>query len=122
MELRTVVGVVKLATSYGQDRGDAHWGNPMRERWGLSANQELSPALEDKLAFTVTATQTYEAAAQVSAKWGSPVSDSTAHRLTQRLAAKAEAQTQERLQVGGVDDGWVVGTVSGRRLGPGGGK
>lgn len=98
IELRTVVGIVKLSTSYGQDRGDAHWGNPMRERWGLSANEQLSPALEDKLAFTVTASQTYEAAAQVSAKWGSPVSDSTAHRLTQRLGAKAEEQTQERLQ------------------------
>lgn len=98
MELRTVVGVVKLESIYGQDRSDGHWGNPVRERWGLAAHQELSPALEDKLAFTVTATQSYKAAAEVSCKWGSPVSDSTAHRLTQRLGAKAEAQTQERLK------------------------
>ena len=98
MELRTVVGVVKLQTSYGQDRSDGHWGNPMRERWGLSVHQALSPTLEDKLAFTVTATQSYQAAAEVSCKWGSPVSDSTVHRLTQRLGGKAEAQTQERLR------------------------
>lgn len=98
MELRTVVGVVKLETTYGQDRKDGHWGNPIRECWGLSPYQQLSPALEDKLAFTVTATQSYEAAAQVSTKWGSPVSDSSAHRLTQRLGAKAEAQTQARLK------------------------
>jgi hypothetical protein len=99
MELRTVVGVIKLEeVSYGQDRRDGHWGSPMRERWGLLAHQELSPALEDKLAFTVTATQSYHGAAEVSSKWGSPVSDSTTHRLTQRLGAKAEAQTVERLQ------------------------
>jgi hypothetical protein len=98
VELRTVVGVVKLATSYGQDRKDGHWGNPIRERWGLSPNQELSPALEEKAAFTVTATHTYQAAAEVSCKWGSPLSDSTVHRLTQRLGATAEAQTQQRLK------------------------
>lgn len=98
MELRTVVGVVKLETSYGQDRRAGRWGNPIRERWGLSAYQELSPALEEKLAFSVTATQTYQAAAEVSTKWGSPVSDSAVHRLTQRLGAKAEAQTQARLK------------------------
>lgn len=98
LELRTAVGVVKLETSYGQDRRDGHWGSPIRERWGLSAHQQLSPALEEKLAFTVTATQTYQAAAEVATKWGSPVSDSTVHRLTQRLGAQAEAQTQARLQ------------------------
>ncbi len=99
MELRTVVGVVKLeGASYGQDRRDRHWGSPIRERWGLQPHQELSPALEQKVGFTVTATQSYQAAAEVSANWGSPVSDSTVHRLTQRLGAKAEAQTQERLK------------------------
>jgi hypothetical protein len=98
MGLRTSVGVVELQVGYGQHPGDRHWGCPMRERWGLLPHQELSPALEEKVAFTVTATQTYEAAAQVSAKWGSPVSDSAVYRLTQRLGAKAEAQTQQRLQ------------------------
>lgn len=98
MEVRTGVGVVKLRVSYGQDPRDRHWGCPMRERWGLLPHQELSPALEDKLAFTVTATQSYQGAAEVSGKWGSPVSDSTVHRLVQRLGAKAETQTQGRLQ------------------------
>ena len=84
------VGAVKLeGVSYGQDRRDGHWGSPAQERGGLSAHQELSPALEDKLAFTVTTTQSYQAAAEVSCKWGSPVSDSTVPRLTQRLGAKA---------------------------------
>ena len=34
-----------------KDPADGHWGCPMRERWGLSAHQQLRPALEDKLAY-----------------------------------------------------------------------
>lgn len=98
MHLRTGVGVVELTVSHGQDPQDRHWGCPIRERWGLSPHQELSPALEDKLAFTATATQTYKATAQVATKWGSPVGDSAVHQLVQRLGAKAEGQIQERLR------------------------
>lgn len=70
----------------------------MRERWGLSAHQRMSPGLEEKLAFTATLTRSYEAAAQVAEKWGSPVDDSVMHALVQRVGRKAEAQNQERLQ------------------------
>lgn len=55
MQLRTAVGVVELQVLHGQDPGDRHWGCPIREHWGLSDHQQLSLALEDKLAFTVTA-------------------------------------------------------------------
>lgn len=58
----------------------------------------MSPALEDKLAFTVTATVSYEGAAAVAGKWNCPVDDSTLHGLTQRLGGRAEAQSQERLK------------------------
>jgi len=70
----------------------------MRQRWGLTAHQELSPGLEDKLAFTVTATASYREAAAVADKWGSPVDESTLHALTQRLGGRAERQSQERLK------------------------
>jgi hypothetical protein len=53
--------------------------------------------LEQKLAFTVTATTTYEQAAQVVCEWGCPTDDATVHTLTQRLGARAEAQTGQRL-------------------------
>ncbi len=56
MALRTVVGIVELDVLHGQDPTDARWGCPIREHWGLSAHQQLSLALEDKLAFTITAT------------------------------------------------------------------
>lgn len=70
----------------------------MRQRWGLAPAQHLSPGLEDKVLFTVTATGTYEQAAAVVTKWGSPMDDSTVHALVQRRGARAEAQTQARLK------------------------
>ena len=70
MQLRTAVGVVKLQVLYGQDPADEHWGCPVREHWGLTQHQQLSLALEDKLAFTITATPSYEEAAAVAAEVG----------------------------------------------------
>jgi hypothetical protein len=132
MRLRTGPGVVELEVVHGQDPGDGHWGCPIRERWGLSDHQQLSLALEDKLAFTVTATGSYAEAAQLAGKWGVPISPSAMHGLTQRLGERAEAGVQERLA--GVPeekdakrsatavgilmvDGWQV-----RQRGPGWGK
>jgi hypothetical protein len=95
--LRTVFGVVEVGVWRGQDPVDGRWGIPIRERWGLTPHQQLSPALEDKLAYFATVTGSYEAAAKLSAKVGCPVEDSTIQVLVQRLGAKAEAQTQQRL-------------------------
>jgi hypothetical protein len=132
MQLRTGVGVVNVQVLHGQDPGDRHWGCPIREHWGLSSHQQLSLALEDKLAFTITATASYEEAAAVAGKWGVPVTDSTLHALTQRLGAKAEARTQAALKTPPPEreperaptplavlmlDGWQV-----RQRGPGWGK
>ena len=56
LQQRTGPGVIELRVDYGQDPGDAHWGGcPVRERWGLTQHQQLNLALEDKLAFTITA-------------------------------------------------------------------
>jgi len=132
LQLRTGPGVIELRVVYGQDPGDAHWGCPMRERWGLTQHQQLSLALEDRLAFTITATASYEEAAAVAQKWGVPVTDSALHALTQRLGSRSAAHTQERLQQPPVErepqraptklavlmlDGWQV-----RQRGPGWGK
>ncbi len=98
MGLRTVVGRVKVEVWHGQDPGDEHWGCPMREGWGLKAHQQMSPALEEKLAFTATLAGSYDAAALVVGKWGCEIDDSVIHALVQRLGSKAEAQTQERIK------------------------
>jgi hypothetical protein len=100
MHLRTAFGPIGLDVWYGQDPRDRSWGCPMRQRWGLSAHQQLSPALEDKLAYFATVTGSYEAAAKLAAKVGSPVEDSTIQALVQRLGAQAEVQTRERLKQG----------------------
>lgn len=97
MHLRTVVGVVALRVWHGQDPQDSHWGCPLRERWALQPHQAMSPALEEKLAFTATLAGSYEGAALVADKWGCGVSGSVIHALVQRLGKKAEAQTQSRL-------------------------
>lgn len=83
---------------HGQNPADKSWGCPIRQRWGLRAHQQLSPALEDKLAYFATVTGSYEAAAKLAAKVGCPVEDSTIRALVQRLGAQAEAQTCERLK------------------------
>jgi hypothetical protein len=98
MHLRTAFGAVGLSVWHGKDPADGHWGCPLRERWDLSAHQQLSPALEDKLGYFATVTGSYEAAAKLAAKMGCPVEDSTIQALVQRLGAKAEAQTQARLE------------------------
>lgn len=97
MHLRTAVGVVELRVWHGLDPASQRWGCPLRQHWGLSAHQQLSPGLQDRLAFTVTATGTYEQAAAVAVKWGSPVTDATLHALVQQLGARSESQTQQRL-------------------------
>lgn len=126
------MGVIKLDVWHGQDPQDGHWGCPIRERWGLKAHQQMSPALEEKLAFTVTLAGSYADAALLAGKWGSEVDDSVIHTLVQRLGRQAEAQTQGRLQGAPQEsqpqrraselavlmmDGWLV-----RFRGPGWGK
>jgi len=98
MGLRTVVGRVKLRVWRGKDPSDGHWGCPIRERWSLRAHQQLSAALEDKLAFTATLAGSYEQAGLLAKKWGCEVDGSVIHALVQRLGSKAEAQTRQRLK------------------------
>jgi hypothetical protein len=132
MQLRTIAGVIELQVAYGQDPSDRHWGCPLREHWGLSDHQQLSLALEDKLAFTITATSSYEEASALAGKWGVPITDSALHALTQRLGARAEGRTQVRLETPPPEienrrapaklgvlmlDGWQV-----RQRGPGWGR
>jgi hypothetical protein len=65
----------------------------------MGPHQKLTPLLAEKLAFTVTATGSYEEAAALSAKWEWAVDDSTLHALVQRVGSRAEAPIQERVKV-----------------------
>ena len=120
MRLRTGCGVVVLRVWHGHNPADGRWGCPSRQRWGLTPHQQLSPALEDKLAYSATVTGSYATAAQLTAKVGCPVEDSPVRALVQRLGARAEAQTQARLArspaVLAVADGapWIWNLVTDR--------
>lgn len=98
LTLRAQVGQIVLKTDYGQDKATGKWLCPQQEIWGLGPHQKITPLLADKLAFTVTATGSYEEAAALSAKWGCAVDDSTLHALVQRAGARAEEQTRQRLE------------------------
>lgn len=132
MHLRTAVGVVELRVYHGRDPSLRRWGCPIRQQWGLSAHQQLSPGLQERLAFTVTATGTYGQAAAVAAQWGCPIHEATLKALVQRLGARAEAGTKQRLATTPAEalpqrapsaltvlqlDGWQV-----RQRGPGWGR
>ena len=98
MQLRTAFGVVALRVWQGKNPADGRWGTPMRQRWNLTPHQQLSPALEDKLAYFASVTGTYEMAAQLARKLGVPIEDSTVRALVQRLGARADEQLQARLK------------------------
>jgi len=98
MQLRTSFGTVVLKVWRGKNPANGKWGIPIRQRWGLSAHQQLSPALEDKLAYFATVAGTYESAARLAGKVGIAIEDSTVRELVQRLGARAEKQTQQRLK------------------------
>lgn len=96
MRIQTTVGEVAVRAPYGQDPASGAWLNPLRLRWGLEANQTMSPALEERICFTATMTPSFEKAALVAAKWGSPVDDATIHRHVAQAGERAESAAQER--------------------------
>lgn len=98
MSLRTAFGPVELSVWRGKNPADGRWSIPIRQRWGLSPHQQLSPALADKLAFFATVTGSYELAAQTARKVGVEIEDSTVREVVQRLGSRAEEKTQQRLK------------------------
>ena len=133
LTLQSELGKIELTVDYGREPASGQWGCPQQRVWGLKPHQKITPGFADKLCFTVTATGSYEEAAQVATRWTqSEVSHSTLHKLVQRLGALAEKQTQERLtevptaarpqrQASALAilmvDGWMV-----RQRGPGWGR
>lgn len=97
-QLRTGAGNVEIQAWYGQDPQDRHWGCPLREHWQLWSRQRLSPGWQETLAFTITATTSYESAAALLNKLGYAADDSSLHALAQSLGERAEQQVQGRLK------------------------
>ena len=89
LQLRSISGVVKLKVRHGYSPTLGQWVCPARQAWGLQSYQRLSPELESRLAYTVGETTSYEAAAQLATRWGSPVSDGCMHQHLQSLGEAA---------------------------------
>jgi hypothetical protein len=89
MKLLIVSGVIKLKTWRGYSRALRRWVNPAREHWGLKPRQPASPELQSRLSYNATVAGSYEKAARLAQRWGSPVSDDLVHATIQRLGARA---------------------------------
>jgi hypothetical protein len=98
LTLESSVGAVEVLTDYGQVSGGGDWVCPQRQAWAMGPHQKMTPALQDKLCFTVTLTGSYESASQVALKWGCKVDDAKLHALVQRVGAKAQEQVQQRIK------------------------
>lgn len=98
IQIHSTLGELRMQVPYGQDRTSERWVCPARHSWGLEKNQTMSPAFEEKLCFTATMTLSYERAAAVAAKWGSPADDATIHRHVERAGGRARAQAQKRVE------------------------
>jgi len=90
-------GDVVLPAVYGRDRETGEMVMPLRERFGLSAHQSMSPALEDYLCFLAVTTTSYGRAAEVAGKIRIPIDGSQIQRLAQRVGQRAEAQAEQRV-------------------------
>jgi hypothetical protein len=132
LTLESSVGTVEILTDYGQVPGGGDWICPQRQAWAIGPHQKMTPALQDKLAFTVTMAGSYESAAQLAGKWGCKVDDSKLHALAQRMGARAQEQVKQRIKTPALErqpqqkasqlgvllaDGWQV-----RHRGPGWGR
>lgn len=96
--MATVVGRVEVLARYGQDPHGQGWMQPLRLLLGLAPSQRRTPVLEDRMNFTAVRCGSYQSAAEVAAKWGTGVDDSTIQRGIRKAGERAEARTKERVE------------------------
>lgn len=87
---------MEIEAWYGQDPQTRRWICPLRLRWGLRERQEISPELEERLCLAAVMTGSYEAAAQVAARFGSSANDSLIHEHVRQAGQRAEQAAEER--------------------------
>lgn len=98
VRLRSVSGAIVVEAPCGQDPASGRWVCPLRFVLGLRPRQQATPVLEDRVAYTVLQTGSYEKASQVAAKWGTAADDSSAHRIVRRAGRLAEQRTADRVK------------------------
>ena len=98
VSLDTCAGTVTVRAHYGRHPQTRQWQHPVRLLWHLKPHQRLSPQLEDRITYTAVETDSYERAAKMAQKWGTPIAASTIHKHAQCRGQQAQAQTQERAE------------------------
>jgi hypothetical protein len=88
--LMTVSGCVRIEAIRGYWSASASWVCPVREQWGLANWARLSPELEERLAYNATQAGSFEKAAELASRWGTPISDDAIHALVQRAAERSK--------------------------------
>lgn len=86
--LMTVSGTVTIAAIRGYSKAAGGWHCPVREQWGLAKWARLSPEFEQRLAYNAAVAGSFQKGAELSGRWGSPISDDAIHALVQRIAGK----------------------------------
>jgi len=89
LKLYTATGLVVLKTWRGYSPTLRRWINPTRVRWELQPRQRLSPELQSRLGYTATQAGSYQKAAALAQRWGTPISDDTVHAVVQQLGQQA---------------------------------
>jgi len=98
VRLRSVSGELAVEVPCGKDPLSGRWICPLRSVLGLRPKERMTPALEDRVAYTALQTGSYEKASQVAAKWGTAVDRCTVHRTARRAGGRAEEQTAARVK------------------------
>jgi hypothetical protein len=96
--VQTVVGKVTIQAAYGKDPETGEWLSPVRVLWGLGPHETMSPVLEERLCYTATQTLSYEKAARVATKWGTPADDSAIYAHVQKRGERAMELEKERVE------------------------
>ena len=110
--LETCAGTVRLRAHYGRHPKTRQWQHPIRLLWGLQPHQRLSPQLQDRVSYTAAETDSYERAAKMATKWGTPLAAATIHKHAQRMGREAALQTQER------EEQWMTAATQAQAVAP----
>ena len=94
--LDTCAGTLTIRAHYGRHPRTGKWQHPIRLLWGLKPRQRLSPQLQERVSYTAAETDSFERAARMATKWGTPLVASTIHKHAQQIGSEAAAQTKAR--------------------------
>ena len=94
--LDTCAGTLTIRAHYGRHPRTGKWQHPIRLLWGLKPRQRLSPQLQERVSYTAAETDSFERAARMATKWGTPLVASTIHKHAQQIGSEAGAQTKAR--------------------------